>query len=272
MTTKFSAFTSQPTLSGTDELVGLSGSTNSRWLGSVIREYMVANGLPQVLRFPFAFDTPNITNPAYAITALDQGAKTFTIAGDHAANFPAAGQAVVADSTGNDATYTVVTGVFGAGNTVITVSEVIPDSTVDGAVYGTAVGAVMYTPTVDDILMNAWIEVDEAWDGDTPFATLGTFVETTAYLSGRADLTQADSELFGKGVLVSYFEGGPPLGNLSLVGDSAYGQYRTAPSKFVAANPLRIVITQDGSAIGADPGSTQGSGILYLVVATPVAG
>jgi len=69
---------------------------------------------------------------SYAITAVNTGSKTFTIAGDHSLQFYAGVILRVYGSTGNDAYYTVVTGAFGGANTVITVAETVPDSTADG--------------------------------------------------------------------------------------------------------------------------------------------
>ncbi len=67
------------------------------------------------------------------ITAVNQGAKTFTVAGNQAAKFHANGVFAVAGSTGNDGFYTVVSAVFGAA-TVITVVEVLPSAVADGAI------------------------------------------------------------------------------------------------------------------------------------------
>lgn len=47
---KFSGFTSQETLSDTDEVVGLSGGANSRWLGSAIKSYTAP--FPSVTTLP----------------------------------------------------------------------------------------------------------------------------------------------------------------------------------------------------------------------------
>lgn len=72
-----------------------------------------------------------IDNP---ITAVNTGAKTFTIAGDYASEITSSGSIVVVRSTANDDTYTVVSAVYGGANTVITVSEVIPSATADGSI------------------------------------------------------------------------------------------------------------------------------------------
>lgn len=66
------------------------------------------------------------------ITALVQLAQTFTVAGDQSAKFIATGVFGVSGSTGNDGTYTTVSAIFGAGVTVITTVEAIPDATPDG--------------------------------------------------------------------------------------------------------------------------------------------
>lgn len=49
-----------------------------------------------------AFDTPGLRIQNFPITAVSQGSKTFTIAGDHASLFPAGYAVAVIESTGND--------------------------------------------------------------------------------------------------------------------------------------------------------------------------
>lgn len=68
----------------------------------------------------------------YAITVVDQGTDTFTIAGDHTAEFPTGSIIRVTGSTGNDGEYVVDTSVLDTGNTEITVEEEIPNATADG--------------------------------------------------------------------------------------------------------------------------------------------
>lgn len=68
----------------------------------------------------------------FPIVSLVQGAKTFTVTGNASAVITALTGLKVIRSTGNDASYTVVSSVFGAGQTVITVSEVIASAVADG--------------------------------------------------------------------------------------------------------------------------------------------
>ena len=169
-------------------------------------------------------------------------------------------------------------------------------------------GAALYTPTVDDILIDAWIEIDTAWDGTTPFGDFGTFgggAGNLGFLRGLSnfavDMTQADdatdpgagflwgvgwsrmgdngvlggiTDSVGHGVLfetdaiASVPQAATPLvTNGTNSSNSHLGQ--RSIGKFTAANPVQVVVSQDGTNTGADPGSTQGAAILYLVTATP---
>ena len=67
-----------------------------------------------------------------AITAVSIANKTFTVATDLTASFPAGKSFAMDGSTANDGLYTVVSSVFGAA-TVITVVQDIADATVDGS-------------------------------------------------------------------------------------------------------------------------------------------
>lgn len=68
----------------------------------------------------------------WAITAIDVGNKTFTVAGDHTSTFVAGLKFGITGSTNNNGTFTVVSSVFGAA-TVITVSETV-GATADGSI------------------------------------------------------------------------------------------------------------------------------------------
>ena len=67
-----------------------------------------------------------------AISGVDQGTKTFTIAGDYTDYISENDIITVEDSTGNDDDFTVVSATENAGSTDIVTSEAIPDPTVDG--------------------------------------------------------------------------------------------------------------------------------------------
>jgi len=74
-------------------------------------------------------NTPAAVGTYYLISALNQGTKTFTVAGDA---HTLAGSISVVGSTANDGTYTIVSATFSVDHTDIVVAEAIPDTTADG--------------------------------------------------------------------------------------------------------------------------------------------
>lgn len=137
-------------------------------------------------------------------------------------------------------------------------------------------GAAVYTPTIDDLLMDAWVEIDTAWDGTTPKGDFGMFVGANygafGCASGGVDMTAADTEC-PPGFLNQ--EAASPVGtDLLLTGalNNTSTAWRSAPLKFTAVDPVKVCVSQDGTNTGADPGSTQGAAVLHLVVCTPADG
>ncbi len=177
----------------------------------------------------------------------------------------------------------------GAGNTIVRAFPFAFDTP------NILTGAALYTPTVGDILLDAWVEIDTAWNGTTPKGDFGIFTDplvgTTGWLLSDlgTPLLMTDSDNTGNlgGLLIgpsrqATSEGVDVLDqytgvNLNVVpAATALTQakpllftQRVVPSKFFAAYPVQVVVSQDGTNTGADPGSTQGAAVLYLVTATP---
>jgi hypothetical protein len=112
-------------------------SPESEWILTLYGECRRMKG-----KMPEFFDAAGdpIQTPAliYAVYAVSQGNKTFTINSDVATAISAAvvGSKIrINGSTGNDGLYTVVTCVDGGTTAVITVSEAIPSATADGNVF-----------------------------------------------------------------------------------------------------------------------------------------
>lgn len=125
---------------------------------------------------------------------------------------------------------------------------------------GLAAGVNVIVPAVDSLLLNSWLEVDTAWDGTTPLGNVGTAVGTATGLfvditAGAVDMTKADDESYGTGTKINRFWP-------SLNGDVAS---RAAPARFTATNPLKVWVSQDGNAGGADPGASQGAAVVWVV-------
>lgn len=140
-------------------------------------------------------------------------------------------------------------------------------------------GIVFYTPTVGDILLDAWIETTEAWDGTTPNADIGTLTydaglynTTSAYTIGNADNDGGNGGIVqqsGNENMSSLLSDNNPYWGGATVADVRYNMFRVVPARFSEATPMKIVVSQDGLSGGAAVGGTTGAGAVYLVIATP---
>ncbi len=76
-----------------------------------------------------------VTGGDFGIVGVDTAGGTFTVTGDQVQYIVVGAQIKVEGSTGNDGLYTVVSASLPVSDTLITVSETIPDATVDGNLY-----------------------------------------------------------------------------------------------------------------------------------------
>lgn len=79
--------------------------------------------------------TPKIENTGWiseAVSAVNQATPSFSVAANLASSLSADDTIHIVGSTGNDGDYTVISAVWGGAATVVTVSESISDSTIDG--------------------------------------------------------------------------------------------------------------------------------------------
>jgi hypothetical protein len=161
-----------------------------------------------------------------------------------------------------------------------------------------AAGVVLWTPAVDDILVDAWFQIDTAWDGTTPSGDIGDFGDdgsnglfwnaSNAPGDDAVDMTLADgggvtgsdgnslNGLSGRMAVDNVFNtllvpaiASVPSSQELLSWPNAGGGNRFVPLRFTTTNPMKVVVSQDGTAGGDDPGSTQGAGAVYLVTVTP---
>lgn len=140
-------------------------------------------------------------------------------------------------------------------------------------------GATVFTPTVGDVLLDAWVEINTAWDGTSPLGDFGMFNATNQgwlfyTADGPIEMSTADSDtLYSTGVLAQTYPSNENASGLSLSFLKAFSgapPMRNLPAKFTAADPIKVCVSQDGTNTGADPESTQGAAVLYLVTASPV--
>ena len=134
-------------------------------------------------------------------------------------------------------------------------------------------GVAFYTPTINDILLDGWIEVDVAFDGTTPKGDISQF---TGAASPRGLFSWLLSFAIDLAFVDSINGGGGPMNNSEFgnknVGFNASGATtQRSFGKFVSVDPMQVVVSQNGQKGGAAVGGTAGSGAVYLVTATPVA-
>lgn len=121
-----------------------------------------------------------------------------------------------------------------------------------------------YTSNPHDVLLDAWIEVVTAWDGDTPDSDLGFFAAGKDGWFGDlgfvTDLTSADSD-GGVGFLYNY-NTNPSLANVS----GQNGSRRVPGVMYLAGDILSVIVFVQGSGHGTNPGSTVGAAIAHIVI------
>lgn len=106
------------------------------------------------------------------ITALNNPLKKFTIAGNHTELYISPRNFNIVDSTGNDGEYTVVSSIYTGGNTIITVAETIPHTTVDGKAsiykyYDDNMGVASFAKAQKDIISQRGFVVEVFGVGST---------------------------------------------------------------------------------------------------------
>lgn len=132
-------------------------------------------------------------------------------------------------------------------------------------------GVAVYTPTIDDVLIDAWFEITTVFNSQaqadiSQFSTIsnnGLF----GYLDFPVPLNAtADTVTTGGGPLQTNVA---KTQSLALRGVDVDG--RLAPGRFVSADPLILVVSQNGSRHGTTVAATVGAARLYIVTATPAA-
>jgi hypothetical protein len=130
-------------------------------------------------------------------------------------------------------------------------------------------GVEVYTPAIGDVLLDVSVVTDVGFDGTTPMADVGTFIGQNYGYFGYAN--QAINSI---NVADQVFEGvqhGPIGTSLVVAQISGGGTIRFVSSPITTADPIMLVVSQDGTKGGDPVGGTAGSGRVYIVTATPVA-
>lgn len=142
------------------------------------------------------------------------------------------------------------------------------------ATNGLTAGVPLFTPAVGDVIYDIGVSIPVAFSGTTPFADVGTFNGGTEgvfqTLTGDPiDLTAADADVTNNAGLsqptaLSWFSAN--VISHASAGGSAFTPWEITVS---AANPLLLVVSQDGTKGGAATGATAGAGAVYVLTASP---
>lgn len=141
----------------------------------------------------------------------------------------------------------------------------------------TAGGCPLYVPDPGDLLLDAWIEIETVWDGTTPLGDIGLFGASKAGLWATTDATLTLTTTPNMDDAESATATGLSSPNGSLL--FRLGAFTSStvpggllPAKFVTVDAICVCVSQTGVPGGANPVSSQGKAILYLVTCTPVLG
>jgi hypothetical protein len=138
-----------------------------------------------------------------------------------------------------------------------------------------ATGVLVYTPrAAGEVVIEAWPEIVAAFDGTTPTADVAQFglLAPGAYGwkyasdGNQWDASVADVSYLGDDYLTAD-QSGFMNGGLSLIAASGTSGYRVAPGRLASAEPVRVIVTQDGTKGGAAVGGTAGLLLLHLLIA-----
>lgn len=139
-----------------------------------------------------------------------------------------------------------------------------------------AAGVPLLTPAIGDVILDAWFEIDAAFDGTTPHADLGTFDGGNdglfGLISNTVDLTKADAAFAENAGLLRGAVHVPHSLSASEVTNAVLGTQASTrwPLAVTVANPLLLVASQDGLKGGTALDSTVGAGKVFVLMATPL--
>lgn len=131
-------------------------------------------------------------------------------------------------------------------------------------------GIELWTPSVGDVLLDAWIHVTTAFDGTTPQGDIGWGDAAIGIFNtvgnGTAALTPAVSTVNSQ--IQNQADVAASISS-SIATSYAGSTVAVWRFVFVGSEPLLFWASQNGQRGGTAVGGTAGAGAVYLVVATP---
>lgn len=132
-------------------------------------------------------------------------------------------------------------------------------------------GVALYTPQNGEVLLDAWIQVSNVWDGTTPTADFGMLLTPNEGLLAVLTTLSSSNRLqdMTVGAVTQYgltYDGGTAN---NLANASSWADVALVPSFFSSTDPFCVVVSTDGTVSGGATGSTTGSAVLFLLTGLP---
>jgi len=115
-------------------------------------------------------------------------------------------------------------------------------------------GAPLYIPEQGDMLFDVRLSITTPWNGTTPSGNFYISGTVTSFYSALSSFDMTLGNTITNGLTSIRFK--------SLFGNGD-------GFSFANSNPVTIVISQNGSIGGLNPGSTQGAGFVYIGICSP---
>jgi hypothetical protein len=135
-------------------------------------------------------------------------------------------------------------------------------------------GVAILTPAIGDVIYDIGVSVTVAFNGTTPKADVGTFNGGNVGLFGElgtvVDLSNADDAVTDNAGLAVGHAANWLQASIGSVGAAASAAYISGQLVVTAANPLVLVVSQNGQKSGTAIGGSAGSGLVYVLHATPL--
>lgn len=140
---------------------------------------------------------------------------------------------------------------------------------------GLAAGVTIYTPAVGDVIYDIGIAVTTAFNGTTPLLDVGTFNGGNVGLfgelaAGAVDGTKVYSAVTDNAGLTTPNSAMWLQAAVGSHGAAGTAAYVSTPIIVTTANPLLLVLSQNGQKGGTAPGGSAGAGTVYVFTGQPL--
>lgn len=124
-------------------------------------------------------------------------------------------------------------------------------------------GVTVFTPAAGDVLIDAWPEITEAWDGSSP---QGEFILPGSTYGLMYDVVGRNFDMALPDVATGSATA-PANGSYARSADETLLPMQ--PVHFTSTDALKFFVAVGGTP-GADPGASQGAGFVHFIISHPI--